>query len=293
MTSLFSDLAATVDHLLDIVPCDVNHPNHFHPGIHLDDIFRVILRSSRVIAYSRPRFILLLEVGAPDVGIHDVVIPASSARMLEILLQLVLRYGFAGDEDAKGNTTSFVVLLKVLWRAALEWAQLSGDPTEYSQYGENGTLLFSVHTSKISYVTSPVLNTAISVPEVLSHYLLQPEVLSLCKSVLLPLRNHLATIWRRYHGGNPSGKQPQWVRRFNARYLSFMGTTALFVEYSRKDGNAHCVPLPCSQTLLYILRLCIRFGFDGDEVPSQKSAGLATAVFVYQHSLAVLSRALR
>ncbi|KAJ7277808.1 hypothetical protein C8J57DRAFT_1222594 [Mycena rebaudengoi] len=54
-------------------------------------------------------------------------------------------------------------------------------------------------------------------PEALSHYLLQPEVLSLCKSVLLPLRNHLARIQRRYHGGSPSGKQPQWVRRFNAR----------------------------------------------------------------------------
>ncbi|KAJ7026011.1 hypothetical protein C8F04DRAFT_1190928 [Mycena alexandri] len=120
--------------------------------------------------------------------------------------------------------------------------------------------------------------------EELVRYLRRPEVSKFSLETLAPLRDQVMLIRDRFHGSAPLARDSSWIRRQTAVYMRSIGYVRQAICPDSHGSVAKRVPTPSVASLLYMIRIIRRFGFEGDEISAVAEYGEHDLMVVYNHA---------
>ncbi|KAJ6624484.1 hypothetical protein B0H10DRAFT_1943093 [Mycena sp. CBHHK59/15] len=238
--------------------------------------------------------VIVEQMGVNVVGIEDVMIPGESSQMFRIIEFLLSRVGFEGDDQA--SLEGALKIARKLSGLAEDWAALTGCAQEYAEYRggkfERRLAECCVPRSIASPSPMPVRFALLSeAPPIypvtqcrdsfevfyvdlltwdgLQAYAARPDIVQYSENVLCPLRDVAVEVRGRFEFRLPNPSDAPWLRSRLAAYLHFASFIAEAISICSVI-LAVAIPTPSISCLIYMNRLILRYGFEGDEDADSK-----------------------
>ncbi|KAJ7713915.1 hypothetical protein B0H16DRAFT_1478305 [Mycena metata] len=130
--------------------------------------------------------------------------------------------------------------------------------------------------------------------EDLVRFLRQPEVTRFSQQILAPLRDQVMAIGDCFHLAPPVTRDSPWIRFQTSIYMYFLRTNSVlsvsqsFIRQAivpdERGVSARRIPTPSVASLLYMMRLSRRFGFEGDNEATRASSAEDNLLVVFNHA---------
>ncbi|KAJ6627304.1 hypothetical protein B0H10DRAFT_1941428 [Mycena sp. CBHHK59/15] len=238
----------------------------------VDDDFHMSSDTPKLISISRPSYILSLMKGVNVVGIEDVMIPGESSQMFRIIEFLLSHVEFEGDDQASLEGAKKIA--RKLSGLAEDWAALTGCAQEYAEYRGGKFERRLAECSSDLPVTQcrdsfEVFYVDLRTWDGLQAYTARLDIVQYSENVLCPLRDVAVEVRGRFEFRLPNPSDAPWLRSRLAVYLHFASFIAEAISIC-SIILAVAIPTPSISCLIYMNRLILRYGFEGDEDADSK-----------------------
>ncbi|KAJ7713532.1 hypothetical protein B0H16DRAFT_1743233 [Mycena metata] len=120
--------------------------------------------------------------------------------------------------------------------------------------------------------------------EDLVRFLRQPEVARFSQQILAPLRDQVMAIRDRFHLAPSVARDSPWIRFQTSIYMRFLSFIRQAIVPDERGVSARRIPTPSVASLLYMMRLIRRFGFEGDDEATRASSAEDDLLVVFNHA---------
>ncbi|KAJ7711584.1 hypothetical protein B0H16DRAFT_1480241 [Mycena metata] len=246
---------------------------------------RRVLDQLKLLHDSRPHFAKLARVAHNKVRLEDIIVPGASSNMFRILRIIMGELGYEGDQGARPQPYDpLFAFIRFEDTALISRASLAHE-REFPDFNVDGSLFFAPRqsvqmalrfallrdyhrgdpSSFRSRTQFEVFFIDLDTEEDLVRFLRRPEVARFSQQILAPLRDQVMPIRDRFHLAPPVARDSPWIRFQTSIYMRFLFQT---IEAFQPDGSQ----LRPVASLLYMMRLIRRFGFEGDDEATRASS---------------------
>ncbi|KAJ7015986.1 hypothetical protein C8F04DRAFT_1203974 [Mycena alexandri] len=235
--------------------------------IEVREALRRIIDQLTAIHDSRPSFAHMLVAQGTRIHTDELLVPGESCNMFRILRVLLEEYGFRGDEGVNGEPARSAAkrILDRFETTAKFLRASTAQLAEFPEYNHDGSSTFMPAVNLDGFTDVGAL----------SKFSLE---------TLAPLRDQVMLIRDRFHGSAPLARDSSWIRRQTAVYMRSIGYVRQAICPDSHGSVAKRVPTPSVASLLYMIRIIRRFGFEGDEISAVAEYGEHDLMVVYNHA---------
>ncbi|KAJ7016739.1 hypothetical protein C8F04DRAFT_1201573 [Mycena alexandri] len=295
-----------------IIPSMDRTDGFFEPRYSMKDCFGSLSVAKYSLFNPRLRF----TTRGTRIHTDELLVPGESCNMFRILRVLLEEYGFRGDEGVNGEPARSAAkrILDRFETTAKFLRASTAQLAEFPEYNHDGSSTF-MPAVNLDGFTDRVIVTAMALrfallrnyrrnelptrhsrtqfevffidfdtDEELVRYLRRPEVSKFSLETLAPLRDQVMLIRDRFHGSAPLARDSSWIRRQTAVYMRSIGYVRQAICPDSHGSVAKRVPTPSVASLLYMIRIIRRFGFEGDEISAVAEYGEHDLMVVYNHA---------
>ncbi|KAJ7702002.1 hypothetical protein B0H16DRAFT_1483293 [Mycena metata] len=268
---------------------------------------RRVLDQLKLLHDSRPHFAKLARVAHNKVRLEDIIVPGASSNMFRILRIIMGELGYEGDQGARPQPYDpLFMFIRFEDTALISWASLAHE-REFPDFNVDGSLFFAPRqsvqmalrfallrdyhcgdpSSFRSRTQFEVFFIDLDTEEDLVRFLRCPEVARFSQQILAPLRDQVMLIRDRFHLAPPVARDSPWIRFQTSIYMCFLPWQSFIRQAIVPDDRgvpARRIPTPSIASLLYMMRLIRRFGFEGDDEATRASSAEDDLLVVFNHA---------